>query len=50
VETLYDKYKDFVSLIEEIIALYKKLGENTKKNWRMLSELMRELALSSHID
>ena len=49
IEGLHDKYKEFLELVKELIAVYKKLQSPSNKNWREMSDLMKELAVSSHL-
>jgi hypothetical protein len=46
---LYEKYKEFLLIVGEVIGVYKKLQSKSNKYWREMSELLRELSSCAHI-
>ena len=49
IEGLYEKYKEFLEITREVIAVFKKLQSPSNKYWREMSELLKELSVSAHI-
>ena len=46
---LYEKYKEFLMIVGEVIGVYKKLQSTSNKYWREMSDLLRELSSFAHI-
>lgn len=46
---LYEKYKDFLMIVSEVIGVFKKLQSSSNKYWREMSDLLSELSSSKHL-